>query len=120
MGNLQRVTYSWLRMPWAHDQGDSAMSIRARKAIGGSKPSAADDDLRRAVRRGARRRQATKWLRSLWAWFRAATAASASSYDLTPTTACSSATTSRCRIAYDNRSHPVVRLCLFIGSGYEW
>jgi hypothetical protein len=43
----------------------------------------------------------------------------ASSYD--PTAGCSSATTyNRSRIAYDNRSHPVVRLLLFIGSGYEW
>jgi hypothetical protein len=42
----------------------------------------------------------------------------ASSYD--PTTACSSATTyNRSRIAYDNRSHPVVRRLLFIGRGYE-
>ena len=46
------------------------MSIRAHKAAGGRKPSAAADNLRRAVRRGARRRQATRWLRSLWARLR--------------------------------------------------
>jgi hypothetical protein len=96
------------------------VSIRPRKAVGGNKPSAAAGDLQRAVRRGGRPRQAIQWLRILWARFGATTAASASSYDPIPTTACSSATTSRCRIAYDNRSHPVVRLCLFIGSGYEW
>ena len=35
-------------------------------------------------------------------------------------TACSSATTFSGRIAYDNRSHPVLRLRLFIGSGCDW